>query len=129
MHSSRGGVHPFCQGRVNVNGATDLAVGNIGRHRDDGFVDQVAGLGSDDVAPQQPVGVGIGNELDEARRLAHGARLRDTGELLTPDGDGVAGRACLRLGHPDGGDLRIDEDGVRHDTPGNGALLGPEDRR
>jgi hypothetical protein len=57
-----GGVDPFGEGRVDVDGGGEFGVGGAAGHRDDGLMDQVAGIGTGDVAAQDAIGLRVGDE-------------------------------------------------------------------
>ncbi|MDQ3537934.1 MAG: hypothetical protein M3415_03930 [Actinomycetota bacterium] len=65
MNAPRGRADTFGQRRMDVDGTSDGAVGSIDDHRDDLFVDQVASVGSDNVATEHTISVCVGDELNE----------------------------------------------------------------
>ena len=76
------------QRRVSVRGAGDVLGAGAELDREDGLRDQLGGVGLQDVEPEDPVAPAIGDYLDEAVPLAHGA---------SPTVGREEGRACRDL--------------------------------
>ncbi len=98
---------------MDVDGTSDGAVGSIDDHRDDLFVDQVASVGSDNVATEHTISVCVGDELNETCCLADRPCFAHPGELLTSHGDAMSGRTSLCFSEADRRDLGVDEDCMR----------------
>ena len=63
--SERGFLDRFGQGRVTVTGARNVLGRCTELHGHDDLVDQVAGIRSDDVGPENPVGLRIRQNFHE----------------------------------------------------------------
>ena len=63
----------FAEGGMDVTGAGEIFAAGGEGNRDGGFVDEVAGVGSDDVDPFEAIGFGVGEDFNGAFDLAEGA--------------------------------------------------------
>ena len=71
-------------------------------------------MGSDDVRPHETAGRPVGDELAEAGGVLERPAIGDVAVVLHGHHHVDAGVACLVLGHPDGGDLRVGEHRMGH---------------
>ena len=77
--------------RMGVAGAGEVLGRAAELHQDAGLVDHLAGAEADDVGAEHPVRRRVGEDLDEAVGVAHGARAAVGGERELADlvGDGL----------------------------------------
>src|ERR1700722_3514580 len=96
---------------MGVAGAGDVLGRGAEFHGDGGLADHVAGVGAENVHAEHAVGLGVGQDFDEAvgGQVDLGAGIG--GERKLPGIIGNAGRFQLFLGFADGGDFRV---GVNH---------------
>ena len=73
-------LHGLGQRRVGVAGARDVLGRSAELHSHSGFRDHVAGVGADDVDAEHPVGLGVGQDFDEAVGLLVGLGAAVGGE-------------------------------------------------
>src|SRR5947207_15737089 len=110
--------HRLAQRRVGVDVATELpriALEELCQRR---LRDELGGVGPNDVRAQHLAGLGVGDDLDEAARLAVDLRAPDRREWKAANLYLVPVVASLLFGEADRGDLR-----VRVSAPGDQVLL------
>ena len=107
-------LHGLGQRRVRVHVARRLEGGEVPLLRERELGKQLGHVGADEVAAEQLEVLAVGDELDEADRLAQAVRLAVRRERELRDLDVVAGVARLLLGEAERGDLRRAERGARH---------------
>ena len=101
VHRHGGFLDRLRQGRMRMAGAGDVFGRGAEFHGDRGLGDHVAGIGADDVDAEHAVGLGVGDDLDEAvgGQVDLGAAVGGEGKLADVVGD--AGRLQLLLGFAD----------------------------
>src|SRR5215208_197860 len=116
VHRHCGFLHGLGERRMGMAGARDILRRRAELHGDGGFRDHVAGVGAEDMHAQHAVGVGVGEDLDEAigRQIDLGAAVG--GERKLADLVGKAGFLDLLLVLADRGDLREGVDDVGNDV-------------
>ena len=77
-------AHRFGHGRMRVDGANQLFNGAFQPQRQRGFGDQLGGARADDVNAEDLVVLLVGDDLDEAFRLAGDARACERPNLKLP---------------------------------------------
>jgi len=95
----------FAQGRVGVAGARDVLGRGPEFLGEGGFGDQGSGIGADDVDTEHPVGLALGQDLDEAFGIAVGAGTGVGGERELAGAVGDPRRLEFLLGVADGSNL------------------------
>src|SRR5262245_13746417 len=92
------GPEALGQGRVDVNGPLQQRIRGAGKHDELEDLNQLAPLGGQDSRPEDPVGIGVDNDLHQPGRLVALDGPGDPGHRDLADLELVAGRPRLLLG-------------------------------
>src|SRR5439155_26784419 len=116
-------VEPLGEGRVDVDGALQHRVGDVGEHQEAEDLDQLAALGAEDGGAEHPVRLSIDDQLHHPRRLVALQGAGDVGHRDGADLQRAAGGARFRLRHADAAQLRVGEDAVGNQAALDAAVL------
>src|SRR5215467_4944391 len=110
---------------MNMYGVSNGAERRAGIHDVNVHVNELSALGCQDRGPQYPVGPCIGDNFDEASRLADLVGLTVLGHVKSGDFDVCARGPSLFFGHSHAAKLRIDKDSIGYYAIGGpGAVAG-----